>query len=187
METTGLEKNKDRVISLGWVVIQNGSIKLNTASHILLKNGPIGEKTVGIHMITDEDITHKGRRPKSAIRYFRRLLRTRILVVHHAPIEIGFLQKLWKEHKISPLSFLILDTLAIERSYKNNTQQVMQQGDYRLPECRTRYGLPDYRGHDALTDALATAELFLAQIQHANSHSISDLMRLGGQTVTLKP
>ena len=37
---------------------------------------------------------------------------------------------------------------------------------YRLGAARQRYGLPEYRAHDALTDALAAAELFLAQIGH---------------------
>ncbi|NLW04889.1 MAG: 3'-5' exonuclease, partial [Pseudomonadaceae bacterium] len=35
-----------------------------------------------------------------------------------------------------------------------------------LAACRERYGLPNYHPHDALTDALATAELLQAQIAH---------------------
>ncbi len=34
----------------------------------------------------------------------------------------------------------------------------------RLHESRQRYNLPAYTGHHALSDALATAELFQAQI-----------------------
>ena len=30
-----------------------------------------------------------------------------------------------------------------------------------LTMARRKYGLPDYQAHDALTDAVATAELFL--------------------------
>ena len=36
----------------------------------------------------------------------------------------------------------------------------------RLADSRGRYGLPHYSSHDALVDALATAELFMAQIRH---------------------
>jgi DNA polymerase-3 subunit epsilon len=36
----------------------------------------------------------------------------------------------------------------------------------RLADSRTRYGLPHYAGHNALIDAIATAELFQAQVQH---------------------
>ncbi|MDZ7811219.1 MAG: hypothetical protein U5L11_15760 [Arhodomonas sp.] len=34
----------------------------------------------------------------------------------------------------------------------------------RLNDSRARYGLPPYHAHHALVDALATAELFQAQI-----------------------
>ena len=36
----------------------------------------------------------------------------------------------------------------------------------RLADARRRYGLPAYRAHHALTDALATAELLQAQVAH---------------------
>ncbi|MCP1328190.1 3'-5' exonuclease, partial [Halomonas sp. 707D4] len=36
----------------------------------------------------------------------------------------------------------------------------------RLDASRQRYGLPSYQGHHALTDALATAELFQAQVAY---------------------
>ena len=35
---------------------------------------------------------------------------------------------------------------------------------YRLAAARRRYNLPDYQQHDALSDALAAGELFLAQL-----------------------
>ena len=37
-------------------------------------------------------------------------------------------------------------------------------GQLRLWNARTRYGLPVYKAHNALTDAVATAELYLAQV-----------------------
>ncbi|MDF5496357.1 3'-5' exonuclease, partial [Vibrio parahaemolyticus] len=39
-------------------------------------------------------------------------------------------------------------------------------GSVRLGHARERYGLPAYQPHHALTDALATAELFQAQLQY---------------------
>ncbi|TBR44839.1 3'-5' exonuclease [Marinomonas agarivorans] len=188
METTGLNANQDAILSMGWVAIQSGVIKLNTANHLLLSNGAVDESTAGIHLITDTDIEDQGRDPKSIARYLRRLLKNRIVVVHHAPIETAFLKRLWQTFAIKELSVLVLDTLSIERHYKNKSQQLLKDGAYRLPECRERYGLPNYSAHDALTDALATAELLLAQIAHSNPDAtIDDLTRLGGQTVRLKP
>jgi DNA polymerase-3 subunit epsilon len=39
-------------------------------------------------------------------------------------------------------------------------------GDLRLDALRARLGLPEHTLHDALGDAVATAELFLAQAEH---------------------
>ena len=44
---------------------------------------------------------------------------------------------------------------------------VIMPGSLRLHSCRQRYGLPHYPAHDALTDAVATAELLLAWAAHA--------------------
>lgn len=187
METTGLDGSQDRAISLGWVLIKNGAIKLTSARHILLDNGPIDEKTVAIHMITDQDIAELGRNPSVAMRYLRQLLLDKVLVVHHAPMEQAFLEKLWQEHKLNPLTQVMLDTLAIERDNQARSQAMLSNDAYRLGECRKRYGLPDYQGHDALGDAMATAELLLAQLHHAgHDTNLKDLMRKGGKLMRFR-
>ncbi|WP_454228235.1 hypothetical protein [Propioniciclava flava] len=42
-------------------------------------------------------------------------------------------------------------------------------GQLRLWAARERFGLPAYQAHDALTDALACAELYLAQVAELRS------------------
>lgn len=184
METTGLDGDQDRAISLGWVLIKNGAIKLASARHILLDNGPIDEKTIAIHMITDQDIAELGRNPSVAMRYLRQLLLDKVLVVHHAPIEKAFLDTLWRAHKLKPLTLVMLDTLAMEREVQERKQAMLSNDAFRLGECRKRYGLPDYQGHDALGDAQATAELLLAQLHHAGADcNLKDLIQKGGKLV----
>jgi DNA polymerase-3 subunit epsilon len=99
-------------------------------------------------------------------------------------MELGFLKQSWLEHALPTFSLSWLDTLAIERSKANRAQQPIQDGGFRLDACRERYGLPDYQGHDALTDALATAELLLAQIAYQGKDCrLYDLNQLGGGRV----
>jgi len=49
----------------------------------------------------------------------------------------------------------------------------------RLADSRRRYGLPRYRPHHAMTDALSSAELLQAQVAHhfAPDTPIRDLWR----------
>jgi DNA polymerase-3 subunit epsilon len=101
-------------------------------------------------------------------------------------MELGFLKQAWQEQKLADFSVNWLDTLAIERAKAHRTQQPIQEGGFRLGPCRERYGLPDYQGHDALTDALATAELLLAQVAYQGKDCRrQDLNQLGGGRVRL--
>jgi len=180
IETTGLDAKQDKIVSFGWVCVQNGVIDLDSARHIVLEGAEIGE-SVGIHMITDSDVALLGKKQDSVLRYLRQLLRKRILVMHHGPIELGFLKQAWHEARLPVFSVSWLDTLAIERTKANRNQQPIVEGGFRLGESRKRYGLPDYEGHDALTDALATAELLLAQATYQGADCrLYDLNQMGG-------
>lgn len=185
IETSGLDAKQDHIVSIGWVLIQNGQIQLDSAQHLLL-NGAQVEASVGIHLITDGDVADHGRREDRVIRYLRLLLRDKVLVMHHSPLELGFLKMWWRQLKESSLSVTWLDTLAIERTKSARSSQPIQEGGFRLAPCRERYGLPEYQGHDALTDALATAELLLAQVAYqGKSCRLHDLLQMGGGHVIL--
>ncbi|MEP0072376.1 MAG: 3'-5' exonuclease [Marinomonas sp.] len=187
IETSGLDAKQDHIVSVGWVCIQNGVIALDTARHIVIENTDVGD-SVGIHMITDSDIELHGKRQESVLRYLRHLLRSRILVMHHAPMELSFLKQAWQVEVLPDFSVSWLDTLAIERTKANRTQQPIQDGGFRLGACRERYNLPDYEGHDALTDALATAELLLAQIAYQGEDCrLHDLNQMGGGKASFTP
>jgi DNA polymerase-3 subunit epsilon len=66
-----------------------------------------------------------------------------------------------------PILAPVVDTLLLEQRRLLRANKGIKSGDLRLHYCRQRYGLPDYPAHDALTDALATAELLSAWAIHA--------------------
>ena len=59
-----------------------------------------------------------------------------------------------------------IDTLEIAQRVFERRNHTIQPGDLRLFNLRPRYNLPQYRAHNALSDALATAELFLAMAEN---------------------
>ena len=186
METTGLDPSRHQVISLGWVLIEQGVIKLDTAQHLLLDSAEVDDDSVGIHMITNADVAEQGRRHASVLRYLRQIMKDKVLVAHYAPLELGFLKALWQTQPMPSLSFQWLDTMQIEMQRRERAQEVIQDGGFRLGACRARYGLPKYPGHDALTDALATAELLLAQVAHCHpTPSLQTLLGSGGGRIHL--
>jgi DNA polymerase-3 subunit epsilon len=48
------------------------------------------------------------------------------------------------------------------------TQGAYDPSELRLTALRVKYGLPNHYAHNALNDAIATAELLLAQISERN-------------------
>ncbi len=56
------------------------------------------------------------------------------------------------------------------------TGTVPRGEDLRLARVRERYDLPRYGSHNALSDALACGELFLAQQSHMNAVKLGDVI-----------
>ena len=108
----------------------------------------------------------------------------KLVVVHYHRIERQFMEEGSRRCFDQTIKFPVIDTMLIEEAVhkrgRGNLLKVFQNPDapsLRLPDSRRRYGLPVYSQHHALTDAIATAELFQAQVAHhfSNQTPISDL------------
>jgi DNA polymerase-3 subunit epsilon len=166
-ETTGLDTQKDDILSIGYVELQHGAIRLAGATHIYLEaQQAIPEASAVIHRITD-DIAADAGKPLSAIMTeMLDYLKGKVILAHHADIERTFLQKACKElWGFAPI-FPMIDTLELARQWFDRRNMHFSPHELRLFNLRDRYGLPRYPAHNALTDALSTAELFLAQMDH---------------------
>ena len=168
-ETSGLDARKDHIVSAGYVTIENGMIQLSTARHELVKlGGSLTEQSVVIHKITDDDVS-TGQPLEVVIANLLQALAGKIMVAHHAKIELTFLtQACQKLYGVSP-RFPVIDTMRIAKRWLERRNKEIEQGDLRLFNLRKRYGLPMYQAHNALSDAIATAELLQAQIGHMDS------------------
>jgi len=90
----------------------------------------------------------------------------RVLLAHHAPIELGFLNAACERIYGYPLLTRAVDTLELEKRNRQQRNQPLDGGVLRLAKARETYNLPRYRAHNALVDAVASGELFLAQAAH---------------------
>jgi DNA polymerase-3 subunit epsilon len=96
----------------------------------------------------------------------------KLVVVHYRYIEREFFNKAVMALLHEPLLFPLVDTMEIEADILKGRQGFFEKilkkplEPVRLGYCRRRYQLPHYDGHNALTDAVATAELLQAQIAH---------------------
>ena len=163
VETTGLSPRDDRLLSIGWVPIDGGTITLAGAGHMVLQqqDGTSVGESATIHGLTD-DAVRAGTPAAEAVTGLLHALQGRVMVVHYATMEQGFLSAACAQHFGAELHVPIVDTFAVERRHMERMGTYPRGEDLRLARVRQRYGLPQYRNHNALTDALACAELYLA-------------------------
>jgi DNA polymerase-3 subunit epsilon len=169
LETTGLDARRDQILSIGWVRVVGNRIDLASACHRLVRvEGEIPPDTAVIHQITD-DLAATGDELAQALPELLEALRGRVLIAHHARVERSFLGAACKRLFGRGLLVHTIDTQVLARRSLERRHIPYKGSDLRLHALGERYNLPRYGAHNALSDALAAAELFLAQAAHRDS------------------
>ena len=163
-ETTTLDAATGFPLSAGWVPVDGIAVQLGGAGAVafLPPAAGVGDSAL-FHGITD-DAAREGLAEPEAVALILGALAGRVLLAHHASIEATFLaaacRRVWG---VTP-KLTCVDTLELEHRLVTRGGSEPTPGALRLGAVRERYGLPSYAAHEALTDALACAELYVAQL-----------------------
>lgn len=171
IETTGLDEARHAIVSVGIVPFDLDRIRL-AGRHYWVVHPPraLSSRSVTFHHITHADIENA---PDFAevLPSLLEAMTGRVVVAHYRHIERSFLDAAVKARLGEHLLFPVIDTMAIEAHRHRLSLWARFRRwlghppvSIRLNDSRQRYGLPAYQGHHALVDALATAELFQAQV-----------------------
>lgn len=179
-ETTGLDSKKDHIISVGYTEIIANKIILGNSRHfIVTSDNKLTSENVSIHHLTD-DVVQSGQAISQIMQHLLNKTSGKVLVAHYKNIEFKFLQQLSLSLYSSALPMIMLDTLMIEKNKLTKSNQAIVANQLRLFNLRDKYNLPRYKAHNAMEDAIATAELFLAQLKSIdadfNKIKIKDLI-----------
>ena len=165
LETTGLDPQKDEIVSMGLVEMRHEAIRLNSTWHQLIRlQRDLPHASVVIHNITDDQM-QAGRPLADVLPELLRRLKGKVMLVHYKGVEQNFLNAACQRLYGAPFVIPTIDTLELGLRVFELQNHTIQPTDLRLFNLRPRYNLPLYRAHNALVDALATAELFLALAQ----------------------
>ncbi|MCM2680063.1 exonuclease domain-containing protein [Echinimonas agarilytica] len=178
LELTGLNPATHAIVSLGYVSITQLAINLQSAHQQIVKiDGSVGDSAV-IHHLTDHDLK-AAKTLEQAMNELIVEMTGKVLVCHHAPLDIAFLKRAFIRCYGTPLPLLVIDTQFIERQTQQRTNPAIPLHRLRLHHCRENYNLPPVSGHQALADAIGCAELLLAQqASKTNDTRLSDITRL---------
>lgn len=175
LETTGLSVASDRILAVGVVPVDGTRVELAGARRLLVAHDDPGE-AVAIHGLTHDDL--EGGRPlKEVLAEVRELLAGRALLAHYAPFDLAFLDAALRSVGMPPVQAPVVCTLDLQRRLLTRGGEELPRGALRLWRAREVHGLPPAPAHDALGDALACAELYLAQVAELGSASRPLLLR----------
>lgn len=176
LETTGLDPRTDHILAVGFVPLDGLVIDLSGATRLLCRaDAEVGQSAV-VHGITDDALAD-GLELGEVVERVASALRGRVLLAHHAVIERDFLSAASQRTHGVPLLTESVDTMQLQaRVLGSHTGADLPPGALRLTTARAHVGLPRYAAHEALTDALACAELYLAQVARLS----------GGRPLSLK-
>ena len=161
VETTGLSPVSDRLLAVGWVPVDGTRISLSGARrHVVRRDDP--GAAVTIHGLTHDDL-EAGQPLADVLAELRLALSGRVLLAHHAPFDRAFLNAAFGAVGQRPVLPPDVCTMDLQRRLLARHGEVPPDA-LRLWRARQRHRLPPSKAHDALGDALACAELYLAQV-----------------------
>jgi DNA polymerase-3 subunit epsilon len=162
-ETTGLNAQQDKLLSVGFVELVNNQIPLASCFHQVINTGSdLVASNVQIHQITDAQKC-QGESLAHVVEQLLQALAGKVMLVHFACIEKQFLAQACRElYGLAPV-FPVIDSLTLIKNRLDRRNIPYDASLLRLSNLRERYNLPQHYAHNALNDAIATAELLLVE------------------------
>jgi DNA polymerase-3 subunit epsilon len=159
-ETTGLDPDEDHVIAYGAVPIERGRVLVGAArSQLIRPPTPPSPTSQTIHLLRAVDLA-EAPETRQAAAGLRDALAGRFLVTWFADVEIAFLRRLFGG-SVASWRRRVIDVRDMTIVVDGSPPGARRARGYALTQTADRFGVPVSDPHDALDDALVTAQLFL--------------------------
>jgi DNA polymerase-3 subunit epsilon len=182
LETGGLDPKRDAIIAVGMVPLDGGVIRVGAGWESLVRpelGGAISKASIQTHQLVPEEV--RDAPPLSEVLAgIAERLEDAVLLCHHASIDVRFLRRAFEQCRMKWPRPHVVDTLdlllkLVKRESFTNPDARGGDPILNLAAARARFGLPLYHAHDALTDAVSAAELFLVLRRRLGARTLRDL------------
>ncbi len=168
LELSGLDPRRDEIVSFGAIPIEEGRVQLSAAVQGRVRPlGSMSEAAIRVHGMRAIDLADAP--PLDiAIDPLLAVMAGRVPVVHVAAVERSFLRPALRRQGLR-LRRPMIDTSVLGLVWLHERDG---QGPQRmsLTNLALALGLPVHHPHDALDDALTTAQAFIALAMHLDAH-----------------
>ncbi len=178
VETSGLRPFKDSLISIGAVTVSAGLIRFDQSFEVVLRQPvPSDHSNILVHGIGGTTQV-SGKDPADGLADFLSFAGKAPLIGFHADFDRVMIARAVRKALALDLTNIWLDVAALAPALFAERAP----SAHSLDEWMRVFGIGNYARHDAVADALATAQLFqivLAEAARQGMKSCADLIRLG--------
>jgi DNA polymerase-3 subunit epsilon len=182
LETGGLHARRDPILAVGMLPIREGRVRLAEAYRTLVRPAPgahIDPRSIEAHQLVRADL-EAAPAVGDVLPEIARRIEGAVLLVHHRSIDVAFLRAAFDRARLHWPKPAVVDTavLLMRAAEEDRLRRPELPADFptlQLGAARRRFGLPAYPEHEALSDALATAELFLVLTRRIGARTLRDL------------
>lgn len=172
-ETTGLDRRRDAIVSFGVVPVRRGRVVLGESVHqLVVPEVPSSPESMKVHRILPRDL-EVAPSLEVARELLRRSLEGRFLLAWYAEVEVSFLERIFGGRRRSWVR-RTLDARRLAIELEGQDPDVRES----LSRAAERYGVPVAAPHEALDDALVTAQLFLVLASKLEARGVGSTKRL---------
>ena len=166
IETTGFSPDKDKIIEIGAVKVEDGQIT-DQFSTFVNPEVPIPFRIEELTSIKD-DMVIDAPKIEQILPEFMEFCQGAVMVAHNADFDMSFIRKNCERQGISE-NFSVLDTVALARILLPNLNR------YKLDTVAKALGVSLENHHRAVDDAGCTAEIFVKFIQMMKDRGMETL------------
>lgn len=174
VETSGLDVYSDRLIAIGAVAVADLRISLADSFHVVLRQpAPSSDANILVHRIGGT-AQMEGEEAEEALLCFLDFVGKSPLVGFHAPFDEIMIRRAMRTHLGLSFRLRWLDLAWLAPSLLPEVNATS------LDDWTARFGIVNANRHNALADAMATAQLFLAlqhQAQGRGLKTVDDLQK----------
>ena len=181
LETTGLNREYNKIIEIGAVKVKNGEI-IDRFSTFINPHEKLSEDIIKLTNITDDMLLDAPEESEILPKFFE-FFGDSVLVAHNAKFDMGFIKK-WAERNKKTIENTVLDTVGLSRTiFPDMTKHTLN-----VLAKKLNISLENH--HRAVDDAEATANIFIKFIEilknEYNVNSLDEVNELARTNIEVK-
>lgn len=176
-ETTGFDYVNDRILCIGAITLQNGTINLQNAFEHYMDQKHFDKSSVQIHGIIRSDVLdHKSE--LQVLQLFLEYLGDSIIIAHHTKFDMTMINNALVRNGLDKIKNRTLDTASLYKKTLIKSNLLQHKDHYSLDDLADKFDISKKDRHTAIGDAYITAIAFLKILKKLREKNVVMLYHL---------